>query len=224
MVGRRKIAKIPPEQTESPSSNADGEPPPPNPPRRKRKPSAEDNRLPATIPSNMPDSYSPALMKALCESIACGVSLSHSLNLLGLSRVYQTWRKADKQFIDEQIAVAESTFVAENLGKIRSATDKSWQAAAWLLERRYPSQFSVNREGKGSNQGTAPVQIMIVSNIPRPYDILRRRGKRIGEPGESPVQIEAVNADAEDAAGIAEAEIIEVVSNVPRRRSDDADD
>ena len=217
MVGRRKIKVLPseskPNQAAIDSTTEEVSPVPAK--RRspkRREPVENDDRLPATIPDDLPDpipegmppSYSQAKMKTLCESVSSGLSLTHSLRLLGLTKLFPTWRKPDKEFIDSQIAVAESAFVQDNINKIRDASGKYWQAAAWLLERRYPSQFSTNR-GQKSNTGQGPVNILIVSTIPRPSDIMRRRGKRISELSATPDEIDAENA-----------EVLEIVTNVPR--------
>ena len=41
------------------------------------------------------------------------------------------------------ITVAEARFEAIGTGKIRTAANASWQAAAWMLERRFPDRYWV---------------------------------------------------------------------------------
>ena len=161
------------------------------------------------LPASLPRTYSPEIMDAVCESIAVGVSIRHTLRILGMQKSYDGWRKKDelRKYIDSRTAEAESRFIQRNLLWIDKAADRSWQAAAWLLERRYPSQFSAGvARGKAQGGGTGgPVTVVVVnSSIPRPYDVLRVRGKRVGEPGTPPDEIETINA--------------EILSNVPRRK------
>ncbi len=184
----------------------------------RRRPAPASNLLPAdpsNPPDGMPDSYSPARMASILESIAGGLSLQHTLRMLGLVGYFPSWRKSAKRFVDELVARADSKFISENLVKIRSASNRSWQAAAWLLERRFPSQFSQSR-GTPSKGGitTGPVLIQIVSAVPRPDDIMRNRGRRVAERGKPPDEIEAENAEMLEIIDIAATEIR---SNVPRR-------
>lgn len=176
-------------------------------------PTGEDT-LPANVlcpPDTISDDYSPAEMKALCESIAAGLSLTHSNRLLGLSSRYQTWRKSAKQFIDELVANAESQFIATRVKKIAAAGDKYWAANAWLLERRFPTQFGLSGARAGKAGQVGPINIVIMSSVPRPYDIMRRRGLKPHEPGRPPDEIEA------------ETRVIEVDTAVPRRKLTDGE-
>ena len=45
----------------------------------------------------------------------------------------------------QAVQKAESDAVARNVAVIQTAAKKSWQAAAWWLERRYPEEFATNR-------------------------------------------------------------------------------
>ena len=164
------------------------------------------------LPATLPKSYSPEIMDAVCESVAVGISINHTLRILGMIKIYEGWRRKDelRKYIDIRIAEAESRFIKRNIDRIDKAADKYWQAAAWLLERRYPSQFSAGvARGKGQSGGTGgPVTVVVVNSaVPRPYDVLRNRGKKLGEPKTPPDEIEAINA-----------EVMKVVSNVPRRK------
>ena len=49
-------------------------------------------------------------------------------------------------FLD-QLEKSEMSFIEENIKVIRNASKKgSWQASAWLLERRLPSMFALRKE------------------------------------------------------------------------------
>ena len=168
-------------------------------------------------PANLPDSYSPKMMKAICDSIAGGVSMSHSLRLLGKRKELEKWRKAAPDYIDGLLAEAESRFVEKNIKRIDKAADKSWQAAAWLLERRYPSQFSAGvargKQKAGDTKNYTVIQV--ISSVPRSRGVMRVRGKQVGEPGTPPDDIEAEMETID-------AEILRVASNVPRRNIEES--
>lgn len=52
------------------------------------------------------------------------------------------WRAENDGFASA-VATAEAQFVEDQLTAIRGAAVKgSWQAAAWMLERRFPAEFS----------------------------------------------------------------------------------
>jgi hypothetical protein len=52
------------------------------------------------------------------------------------------WRSQDAQF-DDDLAAAEAEFIQNQVEIIKNAATKgSWQASAWLLERRLPAEFS----------------------------------------------------------------------------------
>ena len=217
MAGRKKKSPPPgrelaPTPTMRPKTTGTGEGKTPS-----RRPVPAENFLPAdpaNPPAKIPKSYSPALMVTICEAVAGGLSLDHTLRMLGLQKVFPSWRRAAKNFIDELVARADSEFVSVNLDKIRKHTDKSWQAAAWLLERRFPSQFSQNRGKATKGDGkTGPINILIVSGVPRPTDIMRNRSRQVGERGLPLDEIEGSNEEMLEVINVE----AEVRSNVPRR-------
>lgn len=46
----------------------------------------------------------------------------------------------------QQIQKARAEAIAKNLKTVQTAGERSWQAAAWWLERMYPELFSLDRE------------------------------------------------------------------------------
>lgn len=45
----------------------------------------------------------------------------------------------------ESVLAARAEYESKNIAAIQAATSESWQAAAWLLERRYPERWSRDR-------------------------------------------------------------------------------
>ena len=82
------------------------------------------------------------MLKAICELVRNGLSVNHAAEKL---HVHHTtvgrWRKELPEF-DEAILAAEAEFIESRLADISTAAKKSWQAAAWLLERKWPAFFS----------------------------------------------------------------------------------
>lgn len=87
-------------------------------------------------------------VEALLQSLRAGASRQRAAALAGIHRdtLYE-WMKQDPAFsdaIEKAEAFAESRFLA----RVATAAEneKSWQAAAWILERRFPNEWR-RREG-----------------------------------------------------------------------------
>ncbi len=61
-------------------------------------------------------------------------------------QTYSTWRNHPKTKVQQELAEALKKAEVERKGALLSrvlkATDESWQAAAWMLERRYPAEYA----------------------------------------------------------------------------------
>lgn len=64
---------------------------------------------------------------------------------------FKNWRREGKREVEPfmsfiaDIKRAEAIAVREHLGAVTKARDKSWQAAAWWLERKYPELYGPMR-------------------------------------------------------------------------------
>src|SRR5260370_8077646 len=84
----------------------------------------------------------PRMLKAICELVRKGLSVRHASELLHIH--YSTigrWRNELPDF-DAAILAAEAEFIEAQVANIRMAAKTSWQASAWLLERKFPKFFS----------------------------------------------------------------------------------
>lgn len=80
-------------------------------------------------------------LAAICELVKNGLSVSHAAQkLLVHHTTVGRWRE-DPEF-DAAILAAEAEFIEGQLATIRTAAKTSWQASAWLLERKFPAFFS----------------------------------------------------------------------------------
>lgn len=84
----------------------------------------------------------PQMLAAICKLVKSGLSVSHAAEKL---HVHHTtvgrWRKELPEF-DAAILAAEAEFIDSQIANIRRAAKTSWQASAWLLERKWPAFFS----------------------------------------------------------------------------------
>lgn len=80
---------------------------------------------------------------AICEMIRRGLSLRRAGEALGIHHsTIGRWREEHPDFASA-VVTAEAEFVQNQLATIRkAAVNGSWQAAAWMLERRLPAEFS----------------------------------------------------------------------------------
>lgn len=101
----------------------------------------------------------PAVQASIVAWLRQGASVGRAAAMAGISRASVfSWvkqgREGDPDYEDFAIAVskARAEYAQEQLAKINDAQD--WKAAAWLLERMYPSEF-----GRVPVDGSAPPAI-----------------------------------------------------------------
>lgn len=86
--------------------------------------------------------YTPERVKTITDALADGLPHWVASARGGISHdTFCLWQNVHSEFADA-VKVAESAFVAKNVKIIQKAAIKSWQAAAWLLERRWRDDFS----------------------------------------------------------------------------------
>jgi len=107
------------------------------------------------------------VVKRLLDCIKLGVDTDDACNYAGITtRSYYSW-KAEAKEIEKRISngatptardkvflhflqalkKADADFIRSNHKIIEDAAKKSWQAAAWLLERRRPEKYSLTLRG-----------------------------------------------------------------------------
>lgn len=85
----------------------------------------------------------PQIRIEICKLVKLGLSVSRAAGKLKVHhKTVAAWRSADPGF-DAQIAAAEAVFIQRQVEVIKAAArNGSWQAAAWLLERKHALEFS----------------------------------------------------------------------------------
>lgn len=105
----------------------------------------------------------PATQKRICEAIRLGATYVHAANAAGISyETFNEWRKTKPQF-SEAIQKAEGECVEEQLRVIRqAASERNWQASAWILERRYPDDYGRRERQQLEHSGGVTVRNEVV--------------------------------------------------------------
>lgn len=109
--------------------------------------------MPKTAKVGAPSKLTPELNQAFAESIALGMPVKYACDMHGINAdTYHRWMKAGEKESEpkyvqfyESIKKAQSQFIAHNLTIIKNAAQAQWLPAAWLLERKAPSDFGRNQ-------------------------------------------------------------------------------
>jgi len=87
-----------------------------------------------------------ATLDGIIEAIRIGITFERAADLHRVSRatVYR-WRNEDPEF-DKDILEAVVYSEAVLVQRVNDKSVDDWKAAAWMLERRHPEQYSQRRE------------------------------------------------------------------------------
>ena len=90
---------------------------------------------------------------------------------------FNEWRRADSE-LARQVEQAAANGALTRLKKIERHGEDNWNALAWMLERRYPREFSrpevqlnlaiqnnVNTGPNGGNVGASALEIVVVKDL-----------------------------------------------------------
>lgn len=79
---------------------------------------------------------------AILAAVALGVPYTKAARGAGVSLgTVGSHAKRNPDFA-KRLKRAEASCIGELIQKIQDATEKQWQAAAWMLERRWPEHFA----------------------------------------------------------------------------------
>ena len=86
--------------------------------------------------------FTPETVQRAVQAIEMGATYELAAGFAGISyETFNTWRQTKPEF-SEAIKSAEGRASVKWLAKIeQAASDGTWQAAAWKLERRYPNEY-----------------------------------------------------------------------------------
>ena len=113
-----------------------------------------------------PEILTPEIQKIICSALLAGGFLETSIVVGGISKsTFYKWMKRGereksgpyREFMDaikKALATAEVKF----LNVIGTASGSQWQAAAWILERRWPKKFARRYVPEGSHPTNVPTK------------------------------------------------------------------
>lgn len=113
-------------------------------------------------PPGRPTKLTPELLQELAAGIMVGMTIEHACARAGISKqTYYNWRARGRAESDDPeslyaileaaLSAAEGQMVFQALGVVQAAAGTGqWQAAAWLLERRFPAIY-----GRGVDRAAA---------------------------------------------------------------------
>lgn len=121
--------------------------------------------VPTDSPARKPTALTPELAERLVTYLKGGNHLEVACRAAGVTRdTFNTWmhraRDGEEPFngfalqVDEAMALAE----VNDLAVIQRASQETWSAAAWRLERRYPQRWSKKERTEISGPDGAPIQ------------------------------------------------------------------
>jgi len=91
----------------------------------------------------------------LVDAVYCGLSEDDSAALIGIGEAtLKKWKEKNSK-LRRELKKASRLFKLERLKSIRSAGGKSWQAEAWLLERKYNEEFGARSRTDITSKGEA---------------------------------------------------------------------
>lgn len=98
----------------------------------------------------MKSKFNPEIVDEICKYVRAGNNYDDAANLVGISEeTFYNWQRPDgdafhPEFV-EALKKAKNECKARNIAYIQQAAEKTWQAAAWWLERRYSTEYAVRQ-------------------------------------------------------------------------------
>lgn len=99
-------------------------------------------------PPRKPYKATPTTIKIILDAIADGLTQRDASTLAGISEDTLCLWKRDNSDFSEQIRQKEIECKRKHIKNIERASEKSWQASAWWLERKYKAEFSQRIESQ----------------------------------------------------------------------------
>lgn len=113
--------------------------------------------------------YCPEMVKEFCEHLEEGGKRTDACEMVGI--VYDTFlewfRDPRKPEFAEAVKKAEARWKLNAIKRIHRAGARTWQANAWLLERKFPEEYAlrVKNQLSGPNGGPIPFAPVDVSRF-----------------------------------------------------------
>jgi hypothetical protein len=125
----------------------------------------------------------PKTIKIILDAIRSGASQRDASALAGISEdTLSLWKRQDSDF-SEQMRQKEIGFKTDQVKIIQKAAQRSWQAAAWLLERKYPNEYTNRVRIEQSEPIKTGYEHLTNEEIKTKLQELRRRNGLVNIPG-----------------------------------------
>lgn len=106
--------------------------------------------------------YSDEITTEICKYLQAGNNQEDSAVLAGINPdTFYTWKKEKPDF-SEAIKKAERKCKARNIAFVQQAAEKSWQAAAWYLERKYHDEYALKNISEIGGKDGQPIQYQFI--------------------------------------------------------------
>jgi hypothetical protein len=103
--------------------------------------------------------YGKEIVQKIVEQLQIGMKRDDVCAILGFNRdTFYDWMKKRPDFSDA-VLKAELVCKQRNIVRIQNASKKSWTAAAWWLERKFPDEFAQRSRYELTGQNGGPVQV-----------------------------------------------------------------
>lgn len=90
----------------------------------------------------------PERLEIIYKCISDGLSQKDAAVMAGISEdTFSLWKRDDSDF-SENIMKKEIQHKQRHIENIKKASDKSWQASAWWLERKHKKEFAQKIENE----------------------------------------------------------------------------
>lgn len=131
----------------------------------------------------------PEMMKRLIDALVAGNTYGNACTLAGIgARTFYRWKAEGEDAPEgsfarqfwQRVKDAEAQAIHRNVMVIQQSAKKSWQAAAWWLERKYPGDWARREHvtSEVSGVGGAPIQSQVVAAIVNADDDMSDEAQR----------------------------------------------
>ena len=113
-----------------------------------------------------PTKYNEQTHKVICDAIRAGNTRRDSSQYAGISEdTLALWLKSKPDF-SADVAKSEAAVILRNVALIqKAASEGTWQAAAWWLERRRKADYSTRVETTGADGSPIRVVVEYVKDV-----------------------------------------------------------
>lgn len=126
-------------------------------------------------PPGRPTKLTPEVQTTIVNALAAGTYLETAAAAAGINqdtlhRWLRNGARADgglQKGFSEAVKKALASAEVRNLATITLASASQWQAAAWILERRYPQRWGRVERHEQTGEGGGPIEVRVVYDEPR---------------------------------------------------------